>query len=81
MILLVTSFINIFLNEEFKNNVKYFIRYIDDKKHIRLRIKINKDQINKAMNILKEMLDINYINTYKIVPYYIEKQPDMVGKN
>lgn len=63
---------NIFLNEEFKNNVKYFIRYIDDKKHIRLRIKINKDQINKAMNILKEMLDINYINTYKIVPYYRE---------
>nr|CAA74350.1 EciB protein [Staphylococcus epidermidis] len=62
----------LFENEIFKNSIKYFIRYIDDKKHIRLRIKINIDEINKVAKILKEMVDINYIKSYKIVPYYRE---------
>lgn len=62
---------NIFESENF-SDIKYFIRYADEKEHIRLRMKLEFDQVKSALHLFKEMVDLNYIIDYKIVPYYRE---------
>lgn len=63
----------VFANEIFKKyKCPYFIRYVEDAPQIRLRMKIDNDDMNHIIQLVKSWINRNYIKHFEIVPYYRE---------